>query len=104
MKIESKLCKCGVLLCLVLAISNCRRDFPPSIELCQLDGLGGADCIEKDGTQIYRSPSELENYIATNPDDEAAFAAWCYDTSKENVNKYVNSASHPRRQMPDVRR
>jgi hypothetical protein len=67
----------GVLLCLALA--SCRKDKPPVIEICILDGLGGADCVEHDGSKVYRAPSELRNYVGTNPEDQAEFAAWCYN-------------------------
>lgn len=78
--------KIGKSFCLALVLlSSCRKDFPPKTEICQLDGFGGADCILKNEKVVYKAPSELKNYIARSPDDEAAFTAWCYDTSPDNV-------------------
>lgn len=66
-------------------ISSCRHDSPPPIEVCLLDGFGGGDCTEPDGTQLYKSPSAMKNYWATSPDDEARYTAWCYDTTVARV-------------------
>lgn len=78
-----QLLKSGAALCLALVTLNgCRKDQPPAVELCQLDGFGGADCIAKDGSKLYRAPSELKNFIALSPADEEAFATWCYSVGK----------------------
>lgn len=73
----------GNALCLAIAllISGCRKDVAPTIEVCILAPGGGAACVEKDGTHRFKVPSELVNYWATNPGDQAAFASFCYSTS-----------------------
>lgn len=65
----------------LLALSGCRKDIPPVIEICILDGLGGGDCVEKDGSKLYRPPSGMKNYWSTSADDMAAFSSWCFKTS-----------------------
>jgi hypothetical protein len=65
----------------LLALSACRDSVPPKIEVCIGDGFGGADCVEADGSKLYKSPSALENYWMTSQPDEANFASWCYDTT-----------------------
>lgn len=79
--------KNGKTLCLVLglALSACRSSTPPKIEVCILDGYGGADCVERDGSKLYRKPSELTNFWATNQVDQAAFASWCYKATPDQV-------------------
>lgn len=69
------------LVVLALALASCRESVPPKIEICIGDGVGGADCVEADGTQKYRLPSQLLNYWMTNEPDEANFTTWCYDGS-----------------------
>lgn len=67
---------------LVVALSillSCRSSKPAPMEICIIDGLGGGDCVEADGTRKYRLPSQMTNYWATNQQDEAAFASWCYN-------------------------
>jgi hypothetical protein len=92
---ELKLYRLGSLLCLALALNSCRKDYPPKIELCQLDGFGGADCIERDGSVVYKTPQMLKNYISTNPEDQATFTAWCYQATTNEVRRYgPNFASH----------
>jgi hypothetical protein len=68
-----------------LALSSCRSDQPPNIEICIIGEGGGAACVLKDGTRKYRPPSEMVNYWATNQPDMSTFSAWCYDTSLKNV-------------------
>lgn len=68
-----------------LALDACRHDSPPPIEICILDGFGGGDCTEPDHTQLYKSPSAMKNYWATNPPDEASYTAWCYNTTTARV-------------------
>lgn len=68
-------------LALVLSVGGCRKSTPPKIEICILDGAGNADCQLPDGSFVVRAPSELLDYWATNQDDMAKFASWCYDTS-----------------------
>lgn len=65
----------------LLVLSSCRRDYPPVIEICILDGLGGGDCVEKDGTKLYRPPSEMKNYWTTSQDDMADFSSWCFKST-----------------------
>lgn len=82
--------KLGKMLLLVLAFpllsSGCRESVPPKIEICIGDGFGGADCIEADGSKLYKSPSALKNYWMTNEPDQANFTAWCYDSGVPAVN------------------
>lgn len=86
-----KLLKNGKTLSLViglLPLSGCpsiHQDPPPVIEICIADGHGGADCIERDNTKLYRAPSQMKNYWCTNQEDEAAFAGWAYGASKEDA-------------------
>ena len=68
-----------------LHLSGCRDSVPPKIEICIGDGFGGADCIEADGSQLYKSPSALKNYWMTNEPDEANYTSWCYDTTSSAV-------------------
>lgn len=68
-------------------LSGCRESIPPKIEICILNGFGGASCELPDGSQRYRPPSEMNNYWATNESDQARFAAWCYDTELSVVQK-----------------
>ncbi len=82
-----KLLTLGALLC--LALVSCRSDKPPAIEICQHDGLG-AECVEKDGTHVYKVPSELTNYWMTNQQDMSAFASWCYQVNQETIRAQMN--------------
>jgi hypothetical protein len=72
-------------LALALLLNGCRSDQPPPKEICILDGFGGGDCVESDGSKLYRAPSAMLNYWATNETDEQNFAAWCYDTTPAAV-------------------
>lgn len=85
-----RLHKLGAMLCLVLASCN-EKDPPPVIEICILDGFGGADCIERDGSQKYRAPTELTNFWATNQDDMAAFSSWCYKIPQVAIEKELDT-------------
>lgn len=76
-------------LLLALPLLSCRTSVPPQIEICLGDGFGGADCVERDGTQMYRSPSSLQNYWMTNQVDESSFSQWCYQTTQENVDLHM---------------
>lgn len=80
-----RLLKRGAMLCLVLALSSCRKSIPPQIEICILDGAGGGDCIEPDGSKRYRAPTDMGNYWATSQEDISAFSSWCYGTKLENA-------------------
>lgn len=86
----------------LLLLNSCRSSIPPAIDLCQGDGFGGADCIlvsgsplrplcsSVDDTQKNRfkcPPSALLNTWITTQQSEKIFAAWCYDTSSENIEK-----------------
>lgn len=78
----------GRTLCLALvflSLNSCRKSHPPHIEVCLGDGVGGADCVEADGTTRYRLPSELNNYWMTNQPDMQNFSSWCYDTNLKNA-------------------
>lgn len=73
-------------LALACLLSACNQsDPPPPIEVCLLDGFGGGDCIEPDGSKLFRPPSQMKNYWATNEHDQALFAAWCYGTDAPTV-------------------
>jgi len=74
-------------------LSSCRNSHPPAIEICIGDGFGGADCIEADGTQRYRAPSELKNYWMTNQPDMQNFSSWCYDTSPQITGRFMDRIS-----------
>lgn len=91
-KTELKLYRCGVLFLIVLA---CRRDYPPKIELCQFDGFGGADCIARDGSVVYKTPEQLKNYLGTNPDDNAAFVTWCYQANGKEADAIKSRVTSP---------
>ena len=69
-----------LLVCLGL-LSSCRKDPPPAIEICILDGHGGGDCVEADGKKLYRLPSEMTNYWSTGEADMKNFSSWCYGTT-----------------------
>lgn len=79
--------KHGKWLCLGLGLLlvSCRQSQPPKIEICIGDGFGGADCVESDGSKLYRTPSQLRNYWMTGQPDMANFSSWCYDTGQNNV-------------------
>ena len=76
-----------ILVVLFLFMGACRSSVPPLIEICILDSFGSADCLLADGTKVVKLPSELTNYWATNQPDQARFAAWCYDTSQQVIDK-----------------
>lgn len=74
--------KSGVLLLTVLAfLSGCRTSTPPKIIVCIADGVGGMDCVDKQGTKYSLLPSQTENMWCTTQEDMAAFSSWCYDTN-----------------------
>lgn len=77
-------------LALGLALSSCRESTPPPLEICILDGHGGGDCIESDGSRLYRVPSSMANYWATNEPDQRSFSAWCYDGNPVDAANYMN--------------
>jgi hypothetical protein len=70
-----------LLVSLGLLLTSCRDSVPPKIEVCIGDGVGGADCVEADGSQKYRLPSELKNYWMTGQPDMQNFSSWCYDAT-----------------------
>ena len=74
-----------LLVATVLFLSSCRSDTPPAKEICILDGRGGGDCSEFDGSHRYRLPSEMVNYWSTNEADMKNFSAWCYGTTADNA-------------------
>lgn len=85
--------KLGSVLCLglVLALSACRKDPPPKIDVCLHDGMGGGDCALKDGTRAYRVPSELTNYWMTSQEDMRAFTTWCYGAKSSAEKAHVDA-------------
>ena len=84
--------KLGRLLLVALAfpLASCRDSQPPKIEICIGDGFGGADCVEADGSKLYRAPSALTSYWMTSEPDEANFASWCYQTTQQEVDPVMN--------------
>lgn len=78
-------------LALVLVLSGCRTTRPPKIDICIGDGFGGGDCVLKDGTKAYRSPTELKNAWITTQDDMAHYSAWCYDIPQNLVEKEMEN-------------
>jgi hypothetical protein len=75
----------GMLLVVPGLLHSCRESKPPSIEICILSPQGGADCVERDGSQTFKTPSQIENYWATNQEDMKAFSSWCYDTYRQVI-------------------
>lgn len=74
----------------LLCVSGCRTDKPPQLSvICTLDGFGGGDCVLADGTQVYKSPSEMKDFWATSQVDEANFASWCYKVPVPVANKVM---------------
>lgn len=80
--------KYHVLLVLLCVLCGCRKDQPPLIDVCILDGYGGSDCQLKDGTKVHLLPSEMKNYWSTSQGDMANFSSWCY-----KVNKFTAEAA-----------
>lgn len=68
-----------------LALNSCRKDPPPAIEICILNGAGGGDCVEADGTKKFRLPSEMVNFWSTNQPDMKNFSSWCYETGQAQI-------------------
>lgn len=67
-------------------LSGCpRKDPAPCIEICINDGLGGADCAECGAPNKYRTPSEMENYVSTNPQDQLKYTSWCTGADPKEV-------------------
>ena len=56
-----------------------RKAPEPKIERCSHFSDGSAVCLQADGqTFLTRLPSELENYISTNPQDAEKIDQWCH--------------------------
>ena len=74
-------------LLILLVFGGCKKDGPPppKIEVCILAPQGGANCTEADGTHVFKTPSQMANYWATNPTDQGNFVAWCYETDPATV-------------------
>lgn len=66
-------------LALALALSGCRKDPPPPIEVCTHDAHGGGECSEVDQSRKYRPPSEMTNYWCTGQVDAKKLLTWCYN-------------------------
>ena len=49
----------------IFCVLSCR---PIKVEVCVL-GVGYGMCTLADGTQVEKTPEQLENYICSNPDD-----------------------------------
>lgn len=93
MRIDMQQRRLGKLLLVGLALAvlnSCRNSQPPAIEICLGDGVGGADCVEADGSKKYRVPSELKNYWLTNPPDMKNFSSWCYQASAQTTKSAMN--------------
>lgn len=67
-------------------LSGCGKDKPPVIEICILDGIGG-ECDVPGVGKVNKTPSQLTNYWATNQDDMAKFASWCYGLKGTSASK-----------------
>lgn len=81
----------------LIAMSACRDSTPPVIEICTTVATGGADCRERDGSHVFKTPSEMDNYWCTNQQDEAAFASWAYDAPVSKINagmKNIQQSMH----------
>lgn len=81
-----------VIACAFLALfsAGCRRDQPPQISIvCIGDGLGGCDGAHPDGSTEYVPPSGMKDMWCTTQTDEANFAAWCYNTSVQKVQRQM---------------
>ena len=76
----------GKILFLVLALtaSGC-GSVPPAIPMCLGDGMGGADCIEFDGSLSRRNERELQNYWMTDAESMNALVSWCYRTAPNQI-------------------
>lgn len=75
----------SLLVVLGLLTASCRTDTPPAQELCALNGYGLGDCVEPDGSQVQKTPSQMVNYVARSPAMEQSWDAWCFNTSESNV-------------------
>ncbi len=85
MKILLALCIAVAVLC-----GGCRTDHPPKLSLiCTLDGFGGGNCVQSDGTREYREPSKMVNFWATTQEDQANFSAWCYGVSPKAAKRVM---------------
>lgn len=83
--------KIGLALFILIALfPSCRTSTPPVIEICITKATGGADCRERDGSHVFKPPSQMDNYWCTNQVDEAAFAGWAYDAPVPAVKKSMN--------------
>ena len=94
---------------LVSGSSGCRKDSPPSIDVCISDGFGGNTCILRKGSELlakcsyfedggaagwYCSPTASERLWCTTQADMEAFSSWAYSTSKKNVRANLKAYSH----------
>lgn len=90
-------------LALLTGASSCRRSSPPKIDICLGDGVGGGDCLLREGSRLrgiciklrdagwYCPPSALENAWMTTQEDMAAYSSWCHDTSQKNVKAHMRA-------------
>lgn len=75
----------------LLILSGCpEKSQPPVVEVCITSPSSGADCVEHDGSKLFRAPSQMANYWCTNQADEAAYAAWATGASDEQVQDAMN--------------
>lgn len=91
----------AVVLLSTLGSAGCRKSKPPEIDICILDGVGGSDCILRQGSTLrkvctvdaegrfYCPPSAMENMWSTTPSDMEAWSSWCYSTSRKNVKNHM---------------
>lgn len=86
--------------------TGCRSDKPPKIDICLGDGVGGADCTLREGSELrakcmyhndangegwYCPPSALANTWITTQTDMESFSSFCYDVSKKTARKSMRS-------------
>ena len=74
-------------LCLFLVA--CRKDAPPPVTTCILNGTGIGFCTKPDGTQHKLLPSQMKGFTSMSPEDTKAYVTWCYTPDAEPTQKAV---------------
>jgi hypothetical protein len=69
---------------LVILLSSCsslafgpKRSDPPPLGNCVLGPTGGGQCTDSNGVASVKLPTDLVNWIAFDPNQWAAYDAWC---------------------------
>lgn len=74
-----KLLKFGEMFFLALVLSSCVSfSKPPPMAIYLGNGIGGAEGVNTDGEESYKSPSEIKNWIILEPIEFGRFSSWCY--------------------------